>query len=164
MSSLALRVSKMFAAREFTSVVRTFIQKRPMINGCISVKISLFIYSWNQNYFHLLTEANIMKYYYKCPNDSKPFIQLLLFWSHCCEQMIYMYIKAMILNLKKPGLDINDTASISFTLSVLFAPLSARHFTCLVAPSSPWWLSSSLTTPRPWPPWPPWPPQPLWPP
>ena len=27
MSSLALRVSKMFAAREFTSVARTFVQK-----------------------------------------------------------------------------------------------------------------------------------------
>ena len=81
-----------------------------------------------------------------------PFILKPLLWTND----IYMYIKAMILilNLKKPGLDINDMASISFTLSVLFAPLSARHFTCLVAPSSPW-PSSSSSTPPPWPPWPP---------
>ena len=36
MSSLALRVSKMFAAREFTSVVRTFIQKWPPMDVYLS--------------------------------------------------------------------------------------------------------------------------------
>ena len=81
-----------------------------------------------------------------------PFILKPLLWTND----IYMYIKAMILilNLKKPGLDINDISANSFTLSVLFAPLSARHFTCLVAPSSPW-PSSLSSTPPPWPPWPP---------
>ena len=83
-----------------------------------------------------------------------PFVLKPLLWTND------MCIKAMFLiqNLKKPGLDINDMASISFTLSVLFAPLSARHFTCLVAPSSPWPSSSSSTPP----PWPSLPPQLLW--
>ena len=81
-----------------------------------------------------------------------PFVLKPLLWTND------MCIKAMFLiqNLKKPGLDINDMASISFTLSVLFAPLSARHFTCLVAPSSPWPSSSSSLIA--WPQWPPWPP------